>query len=109
MIAFLDAIKALSQGRGVKGLDNSTNLIEPHLKCKTQTEIANIIGVTQGRIAQIINSFKNEKINNPPDSLQIYDIWNTGKLDQQYGQDYAGRIPGQIIENVLWYWTKVEG
>jgi len=50
-------------------------IIELWLKCKTQDEIANIFGKTQGRIAQIIKNFKNEKINNQPESLQIYDIW----------------------------------
>jgi DNA modification methylase len=84
-------------------------IIDLWLKCcYTQDDIANIVELTQGRVAQIINKFKSEKINNEQisESIQIYDIWNFGKLDQQYGQDYPGRIPGQIIENVLWYFTK---
>jgi len=41
-------------------------IVELYLQCLTQQEIANKIGLTQGRIAQIINNFKDEKINNPP-------------------------------------------
>ena len=47
-----------------------------------------------------------EKSVTPPESLKYYDVWNFAKLDKSYGQDYPGRIPGQIVENALWYFTK---
>lgn len=37
---------------------------------------------------------------------QIYNVWNFAGCDEKYGvQDYPGRIPGQIVENVLYYFT----
>jgi transposase-like protein len=43
----------------------------------------------------------------PPPSLQEGDIWIFNSVDKHYGaDDYPGRIPGQIIENLLWLYTK---
>lgn len=85
------------------------DIIQFYLACWTQEEIANKTQVTQGRIAQIINKFKTEeinKINLIPDSLQLFNVWNFGKRDKHYGLDFQGAIPGQIIENLLHYFTK---
>jgi len=37
---------------------------------------------------------------------QIYDVWNFQSLDEDMGIDYPGRIPGQLVLNVLYYFTK---
>ncbi len=42
----------------------------------------------------------------PPPSLKVYDVWNFPKCDPNYGGEYPGRIPGQVIENLLWYYTE---
>jgi DNA modification methylase len=42
-----------------------------------------------------------------PMSLKIFNLWNFRRCDERYGTDYPGRIPGQIIENVLYYYTKL--
>ena len=77
-------------------------IIELYLKCTPQVEIAEILGLNEAKITRILQNIKNNKMKflteTPPDSLQVYDVWNFSKLDQQYGQDYAGRIPGQINE-----------
>lgn len=52
--------------------------------------------------SQIIKDIRNNvssKINTP-ESLAFYDLWT--RCDDRYGMDYPGRIPGQIIENLLW-------
>jgi hypothetical protein len=42
-----------------------------------------------------------------PDSLQYYNVWSFGQCDTRYGlKGFPGRIPGQIIENLLYYYTE---
>lgn len=40
------------------------------------------------------------------DWLQVYDVWNFAGCDPGFGQEHPGRIPGQIILNVLHYFTE---
>jgi len=50
-----------------------------------------------------------ERVVNPalPDSLQVFNLWRFSGCDPRYGLvDYPGRIPGQIIENLLYYFTR---
>jgi hypothetical protein len=42
-------------------------------------ETANAIGLSDGRVRQIVNKFKTEEINTAnliPESLQLYNVWN---------------------------------
>jgi hypothetical protein len=83
-------------------------IIDLYLQCYTQEEIANKVGISQGRVAQIISKFKTEKINSPPipESLQLFNIWYFPSRDKRYGMEMEGAIPGQIVENVLHYYTQ---
>lgn len=86
-------------------------ILDLWLRCWTQEEIADETGVTQQTIANKVESItKNSKIveicNAPPASLDLYDVWTFCACDNRYGDKYPGRIPGQIIENTLWYYTK---
>jgi len=84
-------------------------IIELYLQCLTQEEIASKVGLTQERIGQIIRNFKSEeisKINLVPESLQLFNVWYFGKRDEKYGLAMKGAIPGQIIENILYYFTQ---
>jgi hypothetical protein len=39
--------------------------------------------------------------------LRYTDVWNFSQCDDRFGlKDYPGRIPGQIAQNVLYYYTK---
>lgn len=38
--------------------------------------------------------------------LQLYNVWNFAGCDDRMGQDHAGRIPGQIVLNTLYYYTQ---
>jgi len=38
--------------------------------------------------------------------LRYTDIWNFSQCDDRFGNDYPGRIPGQIVLNLLYYYTK---
>ena len=35
----------------------------------------------------------------------LYNVWKTFQIDNDYGQDYPGRTPHQIIESLLYYYT----
>lgn len=37
--------------------------------------------------------------------LRYSDVWNFSACDERFGKEYPGRIPGQIIQNILYYWT----
>jgi len=38
---------------------------------------------------------------------QLYNVWSFGKCDERFGnQEFEGRIPGQIIQNLLHYFTE---
>jgi len=39
-------------------------------------------------------------------ALKVYDLWHFGGLNPKYGQPHPGAIPGDIIENLLWYYTQ---
>jgi transcriptional regulator with XRE-family HTH domain len=42
------------------------------------------------------------------DAPMLYNVWNFAKNDPRLGYDYAGRIPGQIVMNLLYYYTEQE-
>jgi hypothetical protein len=39
-------------------------------------------------------------------TLQPYDVWNFSRCDDLFGQDWPGRIPGQLIAHVLYFFTQ---
>jgi hypothetical protein len=38
--------------------------------------------------------------------LRIYNVWNFQKCDERFGIQHPGQIPGQIMQNLNWYFTK---
>jgi hypothetical protein len=40
----------------------------------------------------------------PPASRQHFDIWNFQKADGE--SSYFGRMPPQVVENLLWFYTE---
>lgn len=40
------------------------------------------------------------------DAPRIYNVWNFANCDPRLGDDHPGRIPGQIVLNLLYYYTK---
>ena len=82
-------------------------VIDLWLACKQQNEIAKETRLTEGRISQILNNFRNEKIkdfeNNPPESLKLFNLWQFPKSSDEL--DFKG-APAQVVENLLWYYTK---
>ena len=82
-------------------------LVSLYLKCWTQQRIAKKMEISQKTVSNaLVEIPKMEKLLKPPESIQRYDVWNFSALDKTYGQSYPGRIPGQILENILWYFTQ---
>jgi len=84
-------------------------IMKLYLQCWTQEEIAEKFHIDQSNVAKIIENMKNsENVKNsynPPEPLQIYNIWKIPRLS-----DAQLRFPGQqaesLYENLLWYFTK---
>lgn len=90
-----------------RNAEQEAEMLRLYLKMWTQERIAEELGCTQKTVSNALVKIPElEKLLTPPESLKVYDVWNFAKLDKTYGQNYPGRIPGQIIENMLWYWTK---
>jgi len=87
--------------------EQEKQIIDLHLKCLTNIEIGSKVGLSDVRVGQILNNFISENTSkisqNPPESLQLFNVWNFGKRE---GLEFRGAIPHEIIENVLWYYTK---
>lgn len=85
-------------------------IIDLYLRCYTQKEIANKVGVKQPRVAQIIKKLQmhieHDLLIKVPESLQFFNVWNFPNRNPDYGIKCEGNIPGQIIENLLYYYTK---
>jgi len=89
-----------------KDEERDERIIQLYLVGKTEQEIADEFKLTQPRVQQIINNTINSKIY-IPDSLQFYDVWSFSYCDKRYGlAGFEGRIPGQILENLLYYYTE---
>jgi len=84
-------------------------IINLYLQCYTQEEIAKKQSVNTSTVSRILQKFKTEDLQKNslvPESLQLYNVWNFPNRDTRYGLDMEGAIPGQIVENVLYYWTE---
>jgi len=42
-----------------------------------------------------------------PDPLRFADVWSFTECDKRFGHDFKGRIPGQIVQHTLYYYTEV--
>ena len=38
--------------------------------------------------------------------LRVYNVWNFAKCDDRFGLNHPGMVPGQIMQNLNWYFTK---
>jgi DNA modification methylase len=66
------------------------------------------VGLSERQIIRIIDDImaKLPECHEPPESLQYTNHWDFDGCDSSYGSKYPGRLPGQIIENLLWYYTE---
>lgn len=77
-------------------------------KEKPITEIAQYYNIGQTLTwALVLNGLADEsRFETLGLSPQLYNVWNFAGCDDRMGQDHAGRIPGQIVVNTLYYYTE---
>jgi len=51
-------------------------------------------------------AIKESKPSEYPIWLKYNDVWNIPDCDDRFGIEFPGRIPGQIIQNLLYYYTE---
>ncbi len=84
-------------------------IVDCYLACMTYEEIKSKLDTNDPKISSTLKKLKDKFLKSPyiPDSLQVFNVWNFSKLDTQYGLKGAkGQIPGQIVENILYYFTE---
>jgi ParB-like chromosome segregation protein Spo0J len=78
-------------------------------KGETPARIAPDFHVSERRVQQIIRdeaAREKRAAAGEPDWLRVYDVWNFAECDDHFGQKHPGRIPGQIVLNVLHYFSQ---
>jgi len=83
-------------------------------KGKSIDEIAEYYGLditlTWGIILQGKDDLERFRLFGKPEyqdhAPKIYNVWNFSKCDPRLGKEYPGRIPGQIVLNLLYYYTR---
>jgi len=88
--------------------ERERRILDMWLACHTQEDIAAAVGVEQATVSRAVSAMQNGKASemHTPDSLQVFNLWSFHENDGRFGVEYPGRIPGQIVENVLYYYTE---
>jgi hypothetical protein len=77
------------------------------LECWEQSPIADAVGLSQPTISRLIQERKSALMNTAPESRQHFDVWSFGTAKDDDGTgSYFGRMPAQVVENVLWLYTE---
>lgn len=87
--------------------ERNQEILDLYLAGYTQEEMGEKFNLDDTSVSKILKDLKNAisgKIQ-LTDSLQLFNVWNFAKCDSRYGLDSPGRIPGQIVENLLYYYT----
>jgi transposase len=78
------------------------------LDCKTEQQIADAIQVHQTTVGEWIKEKRQlPEFLSPPESRQHFDVWQFATADDDAGTpSYFGKLPPQIIENLLWLFSE---
>jgi len=78
------------------------------LDCYSQEEIAEEVGIPVQTVNdQLPKKEQLPKSEDAPASLQSWTLWDEWQdCDERFGCAYPGRMPGQVIENLLYYLTE---
>lgn len=79
------------------------------LNCEWEShrDAAKALGISHPTVSEWIGSFSNGLENLPPDPQMTFDVWSFSKADDDAGsKSYFGRMPPQVVENLLWLYTK---
>jgi hypothetical protein len=72
----------------------------------TDSDVADELGVDRSTVSKDrVNILKSEEFHKPPESPDLTNIWTYNECDDQFGRDWPGRVPGQAVANLLYYFT----
>jgi hypothetical protein len=63
--------------------------------------VGEALGCGVATVGRATQKFQDEKVIGLQLEPKVYNVWNFASVDPRYGMDYPGRIPGQIIEQLL--------
>ena len=102
--------KWLQNVEQIKRKERGEKIMSMYLQCYTHKEIAAQIGIPRRTLTKTVQNLSNQLTNEigpkPPDSLQFSNVWHFPSRDPDLGLKHKGNIPGQIIENLLYYFTR---
>lgn len=76
------------------------------LDCRDQQDIADEIGVDKATMSRWLQERKSAEMQ-PPTSRQHFDVWSFQTAGDDAGTgSYFGKMPPQVVENLLWFYTK---
>lgn len=76
------------------------------MNCETQEFIADQIGVDKATMSPWLQERRTAEVQ-PPESRQHFDIWTFQAAAGE--SSYFGRMPPQVVENLLWLYTEPGG
>lgn len=78
------------------------------LDCHGQQQIADTVGLDQATVARLMQERRSAEMHKPaPESRQHFDVWSFGTTTDDAGtSSYFGKMPPQIVENLLWAYTE---
>lgn len=93
--------------------ERDQRILDLWLACWTEEEIAKETEVPRKTIDDVIHKWigENSEIGKiakePPSCLQFTNLWSFDVCDPAFGEKgYAGRMPAQVIQNLLWFFTE---
>jgi len=95
------------RGERAKRLKQEQNekILEMWFKNEPQQAIADAIGITQQAVSERITSLT--QLREACKDIKQFNLWQFQAPDPAFGIDYPGRIPGQILVNLLHYYTDI--
>lgn len=88
--------------------DRDRRIIELwHDGANSLRDIADEADVSLGTVHKIVDAFKNKSALGNEHPGHFTDVWTFAGCDKRFGHEYPGRIPGQLVEHVLFYYTDV--
>lgn len=80
-----------------------------HLRCHTQQEIADAVGISRVSVAEILQELSESSQQEDSDIFrdfepQLYSVWNFPKATNEVR--HFGNVPPEIVDNLLYYYTK---
>jgi len=105
-------LKSLETDINFQKLQNKAKILKPTLlmeiaKCKPEQKSEILEKIAKEELTSV-NDVKNFRlgIENNVFQPKLFTVWNFNGCDTRYGiPDFPGRVPGQIIENILYYYT----